>query len=63
MANVMASATEAEFGALFHNSHEDIPLRTDLIEIGNPQPATSIQIDNACASGITNETVNSTATE
>jgi hypothetical protein len=39
----MASATEAEFGALFHNASEDIPLRADLIEMGHPQPATHTQ--------------------
>jgi hypothetical protein len=57
MANVMASTTEAEFGALLHNTRNDVPLRTALIEIGHPQPATPIQTDNACAAGISNETV------
>jgi hypothetical protein len=28
MANVMASATEAELGALFHNARDAVPLRT-----------------------------------
>jgi hypothetical protein len=31
MANVMASATEAECGALFHNSRDAVPVRTALI--------------------------------
>jgi hypothetical protein len=57
MANVMASSTEAEFGALFHNAREAVPLRTVIIEMGHPQPATPIQTDNACAAGISNETV------
>jgi hypothetical protein len=57
MANVMASATEAEFGALFHNARDAVPLRTALIEMGHPQPATPIQTDNACAAGLSNETV------
>jgi hypothetical protein len=57
MANVMASATEAEFGALFHNARDAVPLRTALVEMGDPQPATPIQTDNACAAGISNKTV------
>jgi hypothetical protein len=56
MANVMASATEAEFGALFHNARDAVPLRTPLIEMGHPQPDTPIQTDKACAAGISNET-------
>jgi hypothetical protein len=56
MASVVASATEAEFGALFHNSRDAAPIRTALIEMGHPQPATTIQTDNACDSGISNET-------
>jgi hypothetical protein len=47
MANIVASATEAEFGALFHNARDDVPLRTALIEMGHPQPATPIQTDSA----------------
>jgi hypothetical protein len=57
MANIMASATEAEFDALFHNARDVVPLCTALIEMQHPQPATPIQIDNACAAGIFNETV------
>jgi hypothetical protein len=57
MANVMASTTEAEFGALFHNARDAVPLHTALIEMGHPQPVTPIQTDNACAAGISNETV------
>jgi hypothetical protein len=57
MANVMASATEAGFGALFHNARGDIPLQTALIDIWHPQPTIPIQTDNACDAGISNETV------
>jgi hypothetical protein len=57
MVNVTASATEADFGALFHNARDAVPLRTALIEMGYPQPATPIQTDNACAARISNETV------
>ena len=55
--SVMASATEAELGALFYNAKDAAMLRTTLLEMGHPQPATPIQTDNACAAGITNDTV------
>jgi hypothetical protein len=54
--NVMASATEAELGAVFQNTRECVPLRIALEEMGHPQAATPIQTENACAAGITNET-------
>jgi hypothetical protein len=43
MANVMTSATKAEFGALFHNARGAVPLRTALIEVGHPNPANPIK--------------------
>jgi hypothetical protein len=43
MATIMASATEAEFGALFHNTRDAVPLRTTLIEMGHTHPANPIQ--------------------
>jgi hypothetical protein len=57
MWNVMASATEAELGAIFQNARDCVPLRIALEEMGHPQAATPIQTDNACAAGIANETV------
>ena len=57
MMNVMASATEAEVGALFHNSQEACMLRNTLEFLGHPQPPTPIQTDNSCAEGIVNDTV------
>jgi hypothetical protein len=57
MRNVMASATEAELGAVFHNARDYVPLRIALEEMGHPQAATPIQTDNACAAGVANETV------
>ncbi|KAI2490331.1 hypothetical protein MHU86_24250 [Fragilaria crotonensis] len=57
MTSVLSSATEAELGALFHNGKEAAMLRTTLADMGHPQPATPIQTDNACASGICNDTV------
>lgn len=55
--NVMASATEAEVGALFHNAQDACMLRNTLEFIGHPQPPTPIQTDNSCAEGIINDTV------
>jgi hypothetical protein len=57
MQHFMSSAAEAEFGALFHNCKDAEMLRTILIAMGHPQPATPVQTDNACASGIANDTV------
>jgi hypothetical protein len=54
---VVASATEAELGALFFNLKDAVPLRNTLAEMGHPQPPTPVQTDNACAAGILNSTV------
>ena len=48
----MASASEAEIAALFHNGKEACPIRTLLEELGHPQPATPIVTDNKTAMGI-----------
>lgn len=57
LGNVMASATEAEVGALFHNAQDACMIRNTLEFLGHKQPATPIQTDNACAEGIINDTV------
>jgi hypothetical protein len=57
MRQVLASATEAEVGALFYNAQDGSMLRTTLIELGHPQPATPIQTDNEVAEGIINDKV------
>ena len=57
LSNVMASATEAEVGALFHNAQDACQIRTTLEFLGHPQPPTPIQTDNSCAEGIVNNTV------
>ena len=57
MKNVVASAAEAEVGALFHNAQDACTLRQTLLDLGHPQPPTPIQTDNACANGIMNDTV------
>jgi hypothetical protein len=54
---VVASASEAELAALFHNCREACPLRTTLEELGHPQPATPVKTDNSTAAGISNDTV------
>lgn len=55
--NVVASAAEAEFAAIFHNAQEAEALRTALSEMGHPQGPTPIQVDNICAVGLANDTV------
>jgi hypothetical protein len=57
MKNVVASAAEAEIGALFHKAQDACTLRQPLIEIGHPQPPTPLQPDNQCADGIINDIV------
>ena len=55
--NVMASAAEAELGALFMNGQEAIGLRNCLEAMGYPQPATPMKTDNNTANGILNNTM------
>eukprot|EP00804_Cyclotella_cryptica_P029536 CCRYP_020583-RA/>CCRYP_020583-RA protein AED:0.35 eAED:0.26 QI:0/-1/0/1/-1/1/1/0/1386 len=54
---VVASAAEAELGALFLNCREGKIQRLILEELGHPQPPTPIHCDNATATGISNDTV------
>jgi hypothetical protein len=54
---VVASAAEAEVGALYVNAQEATVLRVSLHEMGHPQPATPIRTDNSTADGIINGTV------
>ena len=55
--NVMASAAEAELGALFMNAQEAVALRNCLEAMGYPQPATPLKTDNSTACGILNNTM------
>ena len=48
----MYSIAEAEYGSCFHNGQKASPMRVTLHEMGHPQPATPIQVDNLCAYGI-----------
>jgi hypothetical protein len=54
---VVASAAEAELGALFLNCKEGVILRLILAELGHRQPPTPIHCDNKTATGIANDTV------
>ena len=51
--HVMASASEAELAAMFYSSRESLPLRITLGEMGHPQLATPIKVDNSTAHGLT----------
>jgi hypothetical protein len=54
---VVASAAEAELGALFHNCQTGIIFRSILEDMGHTQPKTPVHCDNATAVGIANSTV------
>jgi len=54
---VVASAAEAELGALFLNCKEGMIFCMTLEELGHPQPKTPVHCDNATAVGIANNTV------
>ena len=53
----MASASEAEYGALFNNTKEAVALRTTLNEMGHPQPPTPAEADNSTAVGFANKQI------
>ncbi|MGL5935528.1 MAG: reverse transcriptase domain-containing protein, partial [Cetobacterium sp.] len=56
MKNVMAAASEAEIGALFHNGQETAHMRNILREMGREQLApTRITTDNSTADGFANK--------
>ena len=58
MKDAMSSAAEAEIGALFFlNSRQAIPSRTTLMEMGHPQPQTTIQTDRTYALGFVGKTM------
>ena len=59
--NIMASAAEAEYGALFLNGQSAVPIRITLIEMHHPQPTTPIQVDNYTAVGIDNKSIKKNA--
>jgi hypothetical protein len=49
---VVASAAEAELGALFHNCQEGIIFRQTLSDMGHPQPKIPVHCDNVIAVGL-----------
>ena len=53
----MSSAAEAEVGTLFDNSKEAARIRLTLQDMGQPQHATPIQVDNKGADDIANDTM------
>ena len=57
MRNVMSAASEAEIGALYHNSKEAVHLRQTVEFLGHPQPPTPIRTDNQVACGFANDTM------
>ena len=54
---VVASAAEAELGALFMNWQEGMIFNATLEDLGHPQPQIPAHFDNATAVGITNNTI------
>jgi hypothetical protein len=54
---VVASAAEAELGALFHNCQDGVFFWQTLTDLGHPQPKTPVHCDNATAVGIANNNV------
>ncbi len=54
---VVASAAEAELGALYHNCQTGMIFRLTLSDMGHPQPQTPVHCDNATAVGIANNTI------
>ncbi len=54
---VVASAAEAELGALFHNCQDGIIFRQKLANMSHPQPKMPVHCNNATAVGIANNTI------
>ena len=54
---VVAAVSEAEYAACFQNAQRGAHLRTTLTALGYVQPPTPIQLDNACATGLANDTI------
>ena len=50
----MASATEAELGAVLINGQDAVPTRAILMEMNHPPPPTLMQVDNSTDVRMTN---------
>ena len=57
MSNMMGSAAKSEIGAAYINGQEAVPIRTLLLKLVHPQPATPIQVDNSTADSFANDTI------
>ena len=55
--NVMSSAMESEVAGTFMAAKEACPIRVALEEMGHPQPATPMQVDNSAAVGFATSTI------
>jgi hypothetical protein len=55
---VVTSAAEAELGAAFQNTQKGAQFRNTFTELGYPQQATSILVDNTAAEGLATDTIN-----
>ena len=53
----MGSAAKADIGAVYTNVQQAVPIRTLLRELGHPQPATPIQVDNSTVDSLANDTI------
>ena len=54
---VISPEAEAEIGATFINSKENLPILTNLKELGHPQPPTTMQVYNTTSVGFANNTI------
>jgi hypothetical protein len=54
---VVASTTEAELGAIYHNCQTGIIFRLTLVEMSHTQPKTPVHCDNTTAVSITNNSI------
>jgi hypothetical protein len=55
--NVVASVSESEVGACFHNAQSGAPLRVTLTELGHTQPPTPLRPYNSTTFGFLNEAI------
>jgi len=55
--HVASSAADCEIGAAYHNCKEAVPLRTTLHEMGFPQSATRVVLDNTTALGFIHDSI------
>ena len=57
LSKVISSVTEIDIATVFANCKECRAIRTALIKMRHPQPATPITVDNQCVVGILTDTV------